>query len=215
VNWYPWGDEAFKAAKRLNRPVFLSVGYSTCHWCHVMEEESFEDEEIARYLNKNYIAIKVDREVRPDVDSIYMTAVQAITGRGGWPLSAWLTPDRKPFYGGTYFPARDGDRGVGIGFLSICKKLNDVFHQTDGTVTQAGDQLTAAIQQMMTPKSGDQLPGPDAFNNAISYYRNSYDTRFGGLTGAPKFPSSLPVKFLLRYYKKTKKKRSLKWFTNH
>ena len=107
VNWYPWGDEAFETAKKLNRPILLSIGYSTCHWCHVMEEESFEDEEIARYINENYIAIKVDREERPDVDAIYMSAVQALTGSGGWPMTVWLTPDRKPFYGGTYFPARD------------------------------------------------------------------------------------------------------------
>ena len=107
VNWYPWGDEAFAAAKALGRPVFLSIGYSTCHWCHVMEEESFEDEEIARVLNENFVAIKVDREERPDVDAIYMSAVQALTGGGGWPLNVFLTPERKPFYGGTYYPARD------------------------------------------------------------------------------------------------------------
>ncbi|MCP3898483.1 MAG: thioredoxin domain-containing protein, partial [Desulfobacteraceae bacterium] len=101
VNWYPWGDEAFEAAKKMGLPILLSIGYSTCHWCHVMEEESFEDVEIATYINQNYIAIKVDREERPDIDAIYMSAVQAITGRGGWPMTVWLTPDRKPFYGGT------------------------------------------------------------------------------------------------------------------
>ena len=112
VNWYPWGEEAFETAQRLGRPVLLSVGYSTCHWCHVMEEESFEDVQIARYLNEHYIAIKVDREERPDVDAIYMSAVQALTGGGGWPMTVWLTAQRKPFYGGTYFPARNGERGV-------------------------------------------------------------------------------------------------------
>ena len=119
VNWYPWGDEAFEMARKLGRPILLSVGYSTCHWCHVMERESFEDEEIARYLNENYIAIKVDREERPDIDSIYMTAVQLMTRRGGWPMTVWLTPDGQPFYGATYIPARDGDRGVQHGFLTI------------------------------------------------------------------------------------------------
>jgi uncharacterized protein YyaL (SSP411 family) len=138
VNWYPWGDEAFETAKKLNRPVLLSVGYSTCHWCHVMEEESFEDEEIARYLNKNYIAIKVDREERPDIDAIYMSAVQALTGRGGWPMTVWLTPDRKPFYGGTYFPARDGDRGAGIGFLTLLKKVNEGYHTKQDIVIEVG-----------------------------------------------------------------------------
>jgi uncharacterized protein len=102
VNWFPWGDEAFELARRLNRPVLVSIGYSTCHWCHVMEDESFEDEEIARYLNENFIAVKVDREERPDLDDICMNAVQALTGKGGWPLNVWMTPDRKPFYGGTY-----------------------------------------------------------------------------------------------------------------
>ena len=115
VDWYPWGDEAFDTARRLGRPVLLSVGYSTCHWCHVMEEESFEDEEIARCLNEHYVAIKVDREERPDVDAVYMSAVQALTGSGGWPMTVWLTPDRQPFFGGTYFPPRDGDRGVARG----------------------------------------------------------------------------------------------------
>src|SRR5512147_3034028 len=118
VSWYPWGEEAFEAARRTGRPVFLSVGYSTCHWCHVMERESFEDLEIARVLNSRYVPIKVDREERPDVDAIYMTAVQLLTGGGGWPMSVWLTPDREPFYGGTYFPPRDGARGM-RGFLSI------------------------------------------------------------------------------------------------
>jgi uncharacterized protein YyaL (SSP411 family) len=201
VNWYPWGDEAFETAKRLNRPVFLSVGYSTCHWCHVMEEESFEDEEIARYLNANYIAVKVDREERPDIDAIYMSAVQALTGHGGWPLSAWLTPDRKPFYGGTYFPARDGDRGAAIGFLTILQKLNESFHQQDGPVEKASAQLTVAISQMMAPKAGSRLPQESVLQNAISFYRQRYDERLGGIQGAPKFPSSLPVRFLLRYFK--------------
>jgi len=127
VDWYPWGDDAFETAARLGRPVFLSVGYSTCHWCHVMEKESFEDEEIARYLNENYIAIKVDREERPDIDSIYMAAVQAMTGRGGWPMSVWLTPDRAPFYGGTYFPARDGDRGSRVGFLTLIANIKQQY----------------------------------------------------------------------------------------
>ncbi|MBC2716351.1 MAG: thioredoxin domain-containing protein [Desulfobacteraceae bacterium] len=201
VNWYPWGDEAFETAKQLNRPVFLSVGYSTCHWCHVMEEESFEDEEIARYLNENYVCVKVDREERPDIDSIYMTAVQALTGRGGWPMSVWLTADRKPFYGGTYFPPRDGDRGANIGFLTILEKLNQSFHAPDGRVENAGLQITAAIQKMMETKPGNRLPEKEVLQNATTFYRQSYDRQFGGLAGAPKFPSSLPIRFLLRYYR--------------
>jgi hypothetical protein len=112
VNWFPWGDEAFAEARRLGRPVFLSIGYSTCHWCHVMEAESFEDEAIARFLNHHYVAIKVDREERPDIDAVYMSAVQQLTGGGGWPMSVWLTAAREPFFGGTYFPPRDGGRGT-------------------------------------------------------------------------------------------------------
>ena len=154
VNWYPWGDEAFAAAKRLNRPVLLSVGYSTCHWCHVMEEESFEDEEIARYLNENYIAIKVDREVRPDVDAIYMSAVQALTGQGGWPMNVWLSPDQKPFFGGTYFPARDGDRGVSLGFLTILMRLSELYQTQQDRVAKSSQQLTRVIQQMLVPEAG-------------------------------------------------------------
>jgi uncharacterized protein YyaL (SSP411 family) len=115
VDWYPWGPEAFARAKAEGKPVLLSIGYSTCHWCHVMEEESFEDEEIAAYLNAHYVAIKVDREARPDVDALYMTAVQAMGVSGGWPLTVWLTPEGRPFYGGTYFPPRAGDRPGGVG----------------------------------------------------------------------------------------------------
>ncbi len=202
VNWYPWGDEAFETARKLNRPVFLSVGYATCHWCHVMEEESFEDEDIARYLNAHFICVKVDREERPDIDAIYMTAVQALTGRGGWPMSVWMTPDRNPFYGGTYFPARDGDRGVGMGFLTLLEKLLATWHAKDGRVENAGRQITAAIRQMMTAAAGSQVPGKDIMRKAAAFYRQNYDSRFGGLKGAPKFPSSLPVRFLLRYYRK-------------
>ena len=203
VNWYPWGDEAFETAKKLNRPVLLSVGYSTCHWCHVMEEESFEDEEIARYLNKNYIAIKVDREERPDIDAIYMSAVQALTGRGGWPMTVWLTPDRKPFYGGTYFPARDGDRGAGIGFLTLLKKVNEGYHTKQDIVVESSQQLTNAIQKMLSSETGDQLPVEDVLHKAINYYRDRFDPVYGGIKGSPKFPSSFPVRMLFRYYRRT------------
>ncbi|HSY41557.1 MAG TPA: thioredoxin domain-containing protein, partial [Polyangia bacterium] len=116
VDWRAWGDEAFEEARRLGRPVFLSIGYATCHWCHVMEVESFEDEEIAAFMNSHYVSIKVDREERPDVDAIYMAAVQALNQSGGWPMSVWLTPDREPFFGGTYFPPREGARGARHGF---------------------------------------------------------------------------------------------------
>src|SRR5579883_2749861 len=125
VDWHPWGDEAFALAAKLGRPVLLSVGYATCHWCHVMEEESFEDEEIARYLNEHYVAIKVDREERPDVDAAYLKAVEMLSGGGGWPMTVWLTPGREPFFGGTYFPPRDGVRGARLGFLTLLKNLHE------------------------------------------------------------------------------------------
>jgi len=138
VNWYSWGDEAFAAAAKLNRPIFLSVGYSTCHWCHVMEEESFEDLEIAKYINENFIAIKVDREERPDIDAIYMAALHALGKSGGWPMNVWLTPERKPFFGGTYFPARDGDRGATTGFLTLLKKLSEAYRLQPEKVIESG-----------------------------------------------------------------------------
>ncbi|MEP7027796.1 MAG: thioredoxin domain-containing protein [Candidatus Eisenbacteria bacterium] len=204
VNWYPWGDEAFETARRLHRPVLLSVGYSTCHWCHVMEEESFEDEEIARFLNQNYVAIKVDREERPDVDAVYMSAVQMLSGRGGWPMTVWLTPDRKPFFGGTYFPARDGDRGAGSGFLTILRQLREVYGQQPDRVAGAAAQITAGIQQMLAGSaSSDSLPGVSAIEAALHAYATRFDPVNGGLQGAPKFPSSLPIRLLLRDYRRT------------
>jgi hypothetical protein len=204
VDWYPWGDEAFDVARRLGRPVLLSVGYSTCHWCHVMEEESFDDEEIARYLNENYVVIKVDREERPDVDAIYMNAVQMMTGGGGWPMSVWLTPDRKPFYGGTYFPARDGDRGARVGFLTLLRRLRQAYGDQAQKVAEVSGQLTEAIRQNLAPGPGEKdLPGPGPLESATAQYRSRYDASNGGLAGAPKFPSSLPVRFLLRYHRRT------------
>ncbi len=203
VNWFAWSDEAFAAAKRLNRPILLSVGYSTCHWCHVMEEESFEDEEIAGYLNENYIAIKVDREERPDIDAIYMAAVQTITGRGGWPMTVWLMPDRRPFYGGTYFPARDGDRGTSMGFLTLIKKVGGLYHDQRNKIEESGLRLTKAIQQQLQPTAGEHLPGPEMLHKVIKDYQARHDPVYGGINGKPKFPSSMPVRLLLRYYRRT------------
>ena len=210
VNWYPWGDEAFEVARRLGRPVVLSVGYSTCHWCHVMEEESFDDEEIARYLNENYVIIKVDREERPDVDAIYMSAVQTLTGRGGWPMTVWLTPEREPFFGGTYFPARDGDRGVRVGFLTLLRQLKEAYDTQPEKVLEASGELAEAIRQNLVPDpAGKGLPGPDVLEAAVAAYRSRYDATYGGLSGAPKFPSSLPVRLLLRYHRRSHDPESL------
>ncbi|NNG47341.1 MAG: thioredoxin domain-containing protein, partial [Deltaproteobacteria bacterium] len=208
VNWYPWGDEAFEQGRKLKRPVLVSIGYSTCHWCHVMEEESFENEEIARFLNENFIAIKVDREERPDVDAIYMKAVQALTGAGGWPLNVWLTPDRKPFYGGTYFPPGDGS-GRGIGFLSLLKGLKTAYDSRPEEVAEVSLQLTKHIRETLSPEGGKVLPESDSLALAAQFYESRFDSVNGGMAGSPKFPSSLPIRFLLRYHRRTGEQKYL------
>jgi len=201
VNWFPWGEEAFELARQLNRPVLVSIGYATCHWCHVMEEESFEDVEIAGFLNRNFIAVKVDREERPDVDSVYMSALHAMGTQGGWPLNMFLTPDRRPFYGGTYFPPRDHTRG--IGFLSLLGRLKEAYQRDPDRVTLAGEQLTEAVRGMLAPRGGGAPPQEVSLELAVQTYRERFDGRNGGLAGAPKFPSSLPVRLLLRRYRVT------------
>ena len=210
MNWHPWGDEAFETARRLGRPVLLSVGYSTCHWCHVMEEESFDDVEIAKYINKNYVAIKVDREERPDVDSIYMSAVQAMGRHGGWPMTAWLTPERKPFYAGTYFPARDGDRGASKGFLTILSDLKKIYDEQPGDVAARAEQIADRVEAMLEPETGSRLPNAEVLHAAARYYRQQFDNVNGGTKGAPKFPSSLAIRFLLRYYRHAGDPQALK-----
>jgi len=201
VNWFTWGEEAFELARRLQRPVLVSIGYATCHWCHVMEEESFEDLEIAGFLNRNFIAVKVDREERPDVDSVYMSALHAMGTQGGWPLNMFLTPDRRPFYGGTYFPPRDHTRG--IGFLSLLRRLKEAYQRDPDRVTLAGEQLTEAVRGMLAPRGGGAPPQEASLELAVQAYRERFDGSNGGLSGAPKFPSSLPVRLLLRRYQVT------------
>jgi len=198
VNWFPWGDDAFALAKRLNRPVFLSVGYATCHWCHVMEEESFEDLKIAAYLNEHYICIKLDREERPDVDAVYMRSVQLLTGSGGWPMSVWLTPNRRPFYAGTYFPPRDGLRGARKGFATIIAEQQLLFRDMPAVATERSDQIAARIRADMRPPSSSTLPGPASVIRAAVVASRRYDPTNGGARGQPKFPSSFPVRLLLR-----------------
>ncbi len=203
VDWHPWGDEAFAQARRLRRPVFVSIGYSTCHWCHVMEEESFEDEEIAGFLNEHFIPVKVDREERPDVDAIYMKAVQGFTGTGGWPLNVWLTPDKKPFFGGTYFPPRDGRYGQGSGFLGILHALADSYATMASEVEEISGKAAAFIRQSLSPEGGDDLPSSGALTDAAKFYLDHFDPVNGGMAAAPKFPSHLPVRFLLRFHRRT------------
>ncbi len=205
VDWYPWGDEAFEAARRLNRPVFLSVGYSTCHWCHVMEEESFEDLEIAEYLNANFICIKVDREERPDVDSVYMTAVHALRGRGGWPMTVFLTPDREPFYAGTYFPPRDGARGDRPGFLTILREIRKGWADDRSNIDSTAARLAAHIQQRLGPQDVQPIGTIDAsvMRRAVLAVGSGFDDEWGGMSRRSKFPSNTPVRFLLREHRRS------------
>ncbi|EXI78806.1 MAG: Thioredoxin-related protein [Candidatus Accumulibacter appositus] len=216
VNWFPWGEEAFAEARRLGRPVFLSIGYSTCHWCHVMEAESFEDEEIARFLNQHYVAVKVDREERPDVDAVYMSAVQQLTGSGGWPMSVWLTAAREPFFAGTYFPPRDGLRAGSRGFLSLLGALSETFHRDPDRVGKAAAALVEAVRQDMqgtaaanTPSATKELPARQLIDATIAHYKASFDGEHGGLQRAPKFPSHVPVRLLLRYVRRTGDREAL------
>jgi uncharacterized protein YyaL (SSP411 family) len=221
VNWYPWGDEAFARAKRQGKPIFLSVGYSTCHWCHVMEAESFEDEEIARYLNEHYVAIKVDREERPDIDAVYMSAVQSLTGSGGWPMSVWLTPERAPFFGGTYFPPRDGARGARRGFLTLLTELAGTYRTDPTRVTTEAGKLAAAVRQELggsasspTASAGaDTPPSAAVIPVLVEQLKRAFDAANGGLQGAPKFPSSLPIRLLLRYHRRTGDAEALRMAT--
>jgi uncharacterized protein YyaL (SSP411 family) len=202
VSWYPWGDEAFERARREKKPVLLSIGYSTCHWCHVMERESFEDVEIARYMNENYVAIKVDREERPDVDDVYMAAVELLTGSGGWPMTTVLTPERQPFFGGTYFPRRQ--------FLDVLQQLRRVYDQDPQRVVKVATQLTRAVQESAQPARPEKVPGPEAIRSAVERLAGSYDSAHGGFGGAPKFPTPVNLTLLGRYYRRTSDAQALK-----
>jgi len=195
VDWYPWGEEAFRAAREKGRPIFLSIGYSTCHWCHVMERESFENDEVAAFLNENFVAIKVDREERPDVDAIYMSAVQAMTGSGGWPLSVFLAHDLKPFYGGTYFPP--DDRFGRPGFPSLLRRLKDVWDNQRDKIGASGAQILDAIGREPRKGAGPPL-GADTLARGRELLASGFDPKHGGFSGPPKFPRAHEISFLLR-----------------
>jgi len=210
VDWYPWGDEAFAKARSENKPIFLSIGYSTCHWCHVMERESFENDEIAARLNRDFVPIKVDREERPDVDRVYMTFVQATTGAGGWPMSVWLTPDRKPFFGGTYFPPEN--RWGQPGFGSILTQLASAWNsQRDQILDSARDILEQLHKStaVRSPWPGAAILDPASLDSGFFVFRRTFDTHLGGFGGAPKFPRPVIHNFLLRYYARTKNGEAL------
>jgi len=204
VDWYPWGQEAFDAAKKQDKPIFLSVGYSACHWCHVMEHESFENAEIAKQMNEGFICIKVDREERPDVDQVYMNAVQSLTGRGGWPMSVFLTPDLKPFYGGTYWPPKSG-RGL-PGFDQVLAATLDAWKNRRAALFDQAQQLTDHLKVVGTAgtdgKDISKLK-PELFTHAEASLTKLFDPAHGGFGGAPKFPHPMDLRVLLRIWKRT------------
>jgi uncharacterized protein len=202
VNWYSWSDEAFELARRENKPIFLSVGYSTCHWCHVMERESFEDENVGAFLNEHFVSIKVDREERPDVDKIYMTFVQASTGSGGWPMNVFLTPERKPFYGGTYFPP--DNRYGRPGFLQLLKQIHQLWETRRDDLTESAAEVHVRLEQAAVKGEApsDLLLNPDVLSDATRLFKQAYDPRNGGFGGAPKFPQPSQPQFLLRCAKR-------------
>ncbi len=200
VNWYPWGPEALQRARQEQKPIFLSIGFSACHWCHVMEHESFEDEETARFLNEHFISIKVDREERPDLDQIYMNAVTSLTGHGGWPMSVFLTPDLQPFYAGTYFPPED--RHGLPSFKRILQAIAPAWqHQREDLINQAG-QVTGHLREASILQPSAEELGPELIRNAVRTLERIHDPTYGGFGRAPKFPHALELKLLLRAWKR-------------
>jgi len=212
VDWYPWSDEAFQKAKGQNRPILLSIGYSACHWCHVMERESFEDEKIAALMNDLFVNIKVDREERPDLDEIYMNAVQMLTGRGGWPMTVFLTPEGKPFYGGTYFPPEDR---YGVpGFPKILQGVANAYREKPQDVERSVEQILAALQRMSLSTESQQPFSSDIIGQSAEQLAQAYDTDHGGLGKAPKFPNVGVYELFLRHYHHSKKSRFLEMVTH-
>ena len=202
VNWYPWGEEAFTRARSEQKPIFLSIGYSTCHWCHVMAHESFENPEIAALMNEHFICVKVDREERPDVDRLYMAYVQALTGSGGWPMSVWLTPELKPFFGGTYFPPEN--RHGRVGFPSLLSQIVQVWRESRENVEREAERSLSALEESVKSQgseSGDSSDHEAALIRAAEYFQRTYDEEWGGFGSAPKFPRPSVLYFLLRQNK--------------
>jgi uncharacterized protein YyaL (SSP411 family) len=207
VDWYPWGEEAFARARRENKPIFLSIGYSTCHWCHVMAHESFENEETAAIMNREFVNIKVDREERPDVDRVYMTFVQATTGGGGWPMSVWLTPDLKPFVGGTYFPPVD--RYGQPGFTKVLERIAAAWKQGHEKIADQGSKIVEALRESQNaqPKTAAKIDN-QLFQTAYEQLSRSFDDKEGGFGTAPKFPRPVALNFLTRFYARNPKSES-------
>lgn len=203
VNWYAWGKDAFASAKKEDKPILLSVGYSTCYWCHVMERESFEDTGVAEYLNRHYIAIKVDREERPDVDAVYMGALRLMTGKSGWPNTVWLTPDRKPFYGGTYFPPNGKAAQAETGFLTVLSDMETAFRERRAHVDDIANKIAGGLSVHLVPHPKGKSPTNAVIFSAVSNFLSEFDTAYGGFGAAPKFPRSVVPEFLLRSFRRT------------
>ncbi|MFM8173429.1 MAG: thioredoxin domain-containing protein, partial [Pirellulaceae bacterium] len=201
VDWYPWGEEALEKARREEKPIFLSIGYSACHWCHVMERESFENQAIAEILNEFFVAIKVDREQRPDLDHIYMQAVQILTGSGGWPMSVFLTPDQKPFYGGTYWPPVQ--KWGRPGFDQVLRAVADAWSKRRGDLLEHAQQLTGYLQEEARMVDEPITERLDALllDEADQQLARQFDSTWGGFGAAPKFPHATDLKLLMRQHR--------------
>jgi len=206
IAWFPWGEEAFEKARKEDKPIFLSIGYSTCHWCHVMEHESFSDREVAELMNRDFIAIKVDREERPDIDNVYMAVTQALTGSGGWPMTIFMTPDKKPFYAGTYFPKNS--RWGRPGMMQLLPQIARAWHDDRQKVLTSADQITQHIKGMSSRPPGQALE-QDILDQARQFYAQAYDPKNGGFGKSPKFPSPHQLNFLLRRYYHNKDEQAL------
>jgi uncharacterized protein len=206
VDWYPWGEEAFEKARTENKPIFLSVGYSTCHWCHVMERESFENVGTAQILNRDFVAIKVDREERPDIDRIYMSYVQAATGSGGWPMSVWLTPRLQPFIGGTYYPPEN--KYGRAGFPLMLERIAKAWREERERIVESSASVVEQLRDQADARPAGE-PEPDALERGFAHFQRTFDSRLGGFGGAPKFPRPVVLNFLLRYYARTKNEDAL------
>ncbi len=207
VEWFEWGEEAFAKARRENKPIFLSIGYSTCHWCHVMAHESFENSETAELMNREFVNIKLDREERPDIDRVYMTFVQATTGGGGWPMSVWLTPELKPFVGGTYFPPED--RYGQPGFTKVLQRIAEAWKQDCEKIAAQGERIVSALRQSSTrSEAADAELDRRIMDDACQYFARSFDAQEGGFGGAPKFPRPVALNFLTRFYDRRRNDRA-------
>ena len=210
VDWYPWSDEAFQKAERENKPIFLSIGYSTCHWCHVMEHESFEDEEVAKLMNDNFVSIKVDREEMPEIDHLYMSVCQAMTGRGGWPLTIVMSPKKEPFFAGTYFPKTG--RGNQPGMMELIPSLKNAWSNKQNDIQKTIKQVNEFLISSNKTVAGKSLEKP-VIKNAYENFVERYDAEYGGFGNAPKFPSPHNLIFLLRYYNSYGEKSALNMVT--